>query len=388
MSSLYLVLVNIFRSRTGAAITIVSIASAFTLYGVLCALGAYFDGVARFSDDNRLFILAKGQAHLTASQADKIRRLPGVMSDGVTYAYSLRGYYQDPKHTFQQAAIDIDSFIAIHHASNRFVFDPDQLEAWRQDRRGAMVNVSVAEEFGWKVGDRITIIAPNPPRADGSTTWEFNVRGIFHYRDEAERVRQLFFHYEYFDESRLNDKGSVQYLATLSKPGFDPLVVSRTIDDLFVNSGSETNTGNEDSLGKKYYARVGNIAFVAHVIIAIVLVLMLFAIGSSYAESILARAREFGTLEALGYTSARILRLVGEEAVLLSVGAGSLGLGIAWFIVHTLSTSEQLRDLHLARAQMGLGIVLMLAFGFLIALLPVLRLQRMRIPDALRHSPQ
>lgn len=388
MSSLYLICANIFRSKTGAAITIASIASAFALYGVLCALGAYFDGVARFGDDNRLFILPKGQAHLTESQSEKIRRVPGVMSDGVTFAYSLRGYYQDPKHTFQQAAIDVDSFIAINHASARFVFDPGQLESWLKDRRGVMVNISVAEEFGWKVGDRITIIAPNPPRADGSTTWEFNVSGIFHYRDEAERVRQLFFHYEYLDESRLNDRGSVQYLATLSKPGFDPLAVSRAIDGLFVNSGSETNTGNEDSLGKQYYARVGNIALVAHIIVAIVLVLILLAIGSSYADGVLARSREIGTLKAIGYSSTRILRLVTSEAILLSVGAGSLGLLIAYSVVHSLSSSEQLRDLHFARAQIGLGILLMLAFGLLIAFLPVLRLRRMQIPDALRHSPQ
>jgi hypothetical protein len=51
---------------------------------------------------------------------------------------------------------------------------PDQAEAWKQDRAGAIASVDLARKLGWKIGDRIILQGVRYP-----VDIELNLRGIY-----------------------------------------------------------------------------------------------------------------------------------------------------------------------------------------------------------------
>jgi hypothetical protein len=55
---------------------------------------------------------------------------------------------------------------------------------------------------------------PGAARADGTTVWPITVRGTYRYHNPQENTRQILWHYEYLDEGRVADKGTVGFIAS------------------------------------------------------------------------------------------------------------------------------------------------------------------------------
>jgi putative ABC transport system permease protein len=147
------------------------------------------------------------------------------------------------------------------------------------------------------------------------------------------------------------------------------------VDELFLNSANETESGTQDSLRRDYFKRIGDITLVTDLILIAVFTSMMLVTGSSLLQNFAERTREFGVLKALGFASSRICMLM--------VIGGTFGLMLAWGVVRI--GSRQWSNLHLKPDQLLLGVVLMLATGVVTSLLPAIRAQRLPVVDAL-HS--
>ena len=77
MKFLGFILANIVRDKPRLAFLAVSIISAFMLFGSLSAVGAFFRGGYKFSDNVRIFIYPKYTNTLPMHYLDQIRRIPG-----------------------------------------------------------------------------------------------------------------------------------------------------------------------------------------------------------------------------------------------------------------------------------------------------------------------
>ncbi len=168
------------------------------------------------------------------------------------------------------------------------------------------------------------------------------------------------------------------------KPGVDPAQMAGKVDEVFMNSANETESGTQDSLRRDYFKRVGNITLVANVILLAVFVSMMLVTGSSLLQNFTERTREFGVLKALGYASGRIAALVMLESTMLMLTGGLMGLAIAWGVV--LVGNRQWSDLRLGPQQVLLGVGLMIATGVFAGLVPAIRAQRLAVVEALRSS--
>ena len=76
------------------------------------------------------------------------------------------GQYKDdkPGNFFAQFGTDPQEIMKVYP---EFKIPADQLEAWQHDRAGAIVDVGLANKFGWKVGDRLNITGKDFPGKSG-----------------------------------------------------------------------------------------------------------------------------------------------------------------------------------------------------------------------------
>src|SRR5215813_1407885 len=85
---------------------------------------------------------------------EKIRAVPGVAN--IVPGNWFGGKYKDDKSNnfFAQFGTDPDEFFKVY---KDWKIPEDQLKAWQQDRAGAVVDSKKAEQFGWKVGQKVII---------------------------------------------------------------------------------------------------------------------------------------------------------------------------------------------------------------------------------------
>ncbi len=381
MRYLGFVLANIMRDKTRLLFLAVSIISAFMLFGALSAVAVFFRGGYRFSDNVHIFIDPKYTDTLPLSDVEKVHRLSGLRDDEVDFAVERGGYYRDPKNPLDPMAIDED-FPHAPDPTGRFVWDLQQVRAFRADRQGALANEFIAKKYGWKLGDVVPITMPGITKLDGTHVFYVTIRGIWRYRDPAEGHEQLFYHYTYLDESRATERGTIDFMVAILRNGVDPSRFAHSVDQLFMNSGAETSSGTQDGVRRDYFRRIGNITLIAYLILAAVFLTMLLATGNSMTQSFRERTREIGTLKALGFGPRRIWWLVMTEANVLLLAGGGLGLLAAFWLVHV--AQRQLGNIRLSSTQLVAGVALMVVSGCLVGWFPARRAARLTVIEAIR----
>src|SRR6185312_15330742 len=375
------ILANIVRDKTRLLFLAASIVSAFMLFGALSAVGVFFRGGYRFSDNVRIFIYPKYTNTLPMSYVEQIRRIPGLRHRQVDFTISRGAYYQDRKNPLGPLAMNED-FPQAPDTTGRFIWDLEQVRAYRADLQGALVNEFMARKYGWKLGDVVPITIPSITKLDGTHVFNFTIRGIWHYRDPAEGHYQFYCHYTYVDQSRATDRGTIDFAVAILRNGVDPSRFAHSVDRLFMNSGAETLSGTQDGLQRDYFRRIGNVSRIAYLILAAVFLTMLLATGNSLTQSFRERTREIGTLKALGFGPQRIWWLVMTEANVLLLVGGGLGLLAALWLVHV--AQRQLGGLELSGAQLFAGVALMVARGCVVGWFPARRAARLTVGEAIR----
>jgi len=312
---------------------------------------------------------------------EQIRRVPGLRDGLVDFAVARGGYYQDRKNFINPLAMNED-FPQAPDTTGRFIWDLQQVKDYYADRQGALVNEFMAKKYGWKIGDVVPITMPGIDKRDGTHVFNFNIRGIWHFRDPEEGHNQFYYHYTYLDENRAKDRGTIDFLVAILSAGEDPSRFSRTVDQMFMNSGAETLSGTQDSSSRDYFRKVGNITLIAYLILAAVFLTMLLATGNSLSQTFRERTREIGTLKALGFGPRRIWWLVMSEANLLLLAGGGLGLLAAVWLIRV--AQKRFGGLELSSTQVLLGVALMLATGCLLGWFPARRAARLTVVEAIR----
>ena len=155
---------NLLRRKIRTIFTVLSIFTAFVLFGVLMALRAAFSMGIELAGADRLMILNKISIimPLPESYGERVRAIDGVKD--VTHANWFGGYYRETKNAFANMAVDPESWLRMYP---EFGLPDDQKKAWLADRTGAIVGADTARRFGWKVGDRVPLEATIFRRPDG-----------------------------------------------------------------------------------------------------------------------------------------------------------------------------------------------------------------------------
>jgi putative ABC transport system permease protein len=384
MKFLPLVWKNIWRKKFRTTFTLLSLFIAFLLFGILMTIRAAFSFGIDLAGLDRLVLIHKVSLimPLPVSYKARLQQVKGV--DLVTHQSWFGGIYQDPSNFFANMAVEPDEFLKVYP---EFVVAPEQIEAWRNDRQGAIVGVDSMRRFGWTVGDRVPLTAPIFLPKGGGTTWEFNIVGTYDGGDAVDKT-QMFFRYDYLDENRSEEmRGTVGwYVVKIADPE-QAVDLSHTFDEMFANSSAETKTTTEKGFVEGFAKQIGDIGSIMIAISSTVLFMFGLVAASTMGQSVRERTSELAVLKTLGFSGTAILALVLGESLFIAFTGGLLGLGLAWLIVQAGDpTNGMLPIFALPPRDLIIGIGLMVLMGVLAGVMPAVAAMRLKITDALRRT--
>ena len=377
-----LVWANLFRKKTRTLLTLLSLISAFLLFGLLQAVSNAFSAGADFVGASRLVTQARVSftQSLPMRQLRQIEGVPGVAA--VSYAQWFGGIYQDPRNFFPQFAVDPDRFFAVYP---EWTLTDAEKQRFRTIKTSAIVGSQLAKKFGWKVGDQVPLESTIWPTQDGNKTWTFEVAGIFGGIDKDWEARSnlMYLNFAYFDEERQFGRGGAGTFAIKLTDSKQASAVASAIDAMFENSPDETKTQTEKDFNLGFFKQIGDIGLLVNYVLFAVFFTILLVVGNTMAQSVRERIPELAVLKTLGFTDANVLLMVLSEALLICALGALIGMGLAALLLTGATKALQLPlapgDLKLWLQALGTAFALSIAVG----VLPAWRARTLKIVDAL-----
>ena len=384
MKYLHLVWSALFRRKTRTVFTIISVVAAFLLFGLLDSVRDAFVGAGHSAAGaSRMMTMSKESfvVSLPVSLWNRIQAVPGVKA--VTYVSWFGGYYQEPKNQLIAESV-ANNFFDLYPEMK---LSPKELRAFRDTRTGAVVGASLAQRFGWKVGDKIPVQATIFPQKGGSNTWTFDLVGIFHVSDPQLKGEEgaLFFNWDYFDQATAFGGDTVGwYIERVNEPK-QADSVAHAIDAISANSDHETKTQSESAFQTSLASQFANIGLLVGSIMGCVFFTLILLTGNTMAQAVRERIPELAILKTIGFSNRSVLSLVLAESVLLLVLGGAIGLAISAAAVSGIRAKlgPQIPIFPVGQQTWLLGVGLMIVIGLLVGALPARRGMRLRIVDAL-----
>jgi putative ABC transport system permease protein len=377
------VIANLFRKRTRTILTLLSVVMAFLLFGLLQSVNSIFSSGANFVGATRLFVQARvsfTQA-LPISMLPKLEAIPGVAA--VAHQMWFGGVWQENTPLIM-LSLDPRTY---HDVYPEWVMPDAQWQAFIQTRTGMIAGKLLADQYGWKIGQKIPISSNIWPQKNGSKAWIFDLVGIFDGKDEdwKRRANLAFIQQDYFDESnQFGIKGRVNFYILKLTDSSKAEAVSKTVDAMFENSADETKTQTEKDFNMSFVKQVGDIGLIVRWILFAVFFTLLLVVGNTMAQSVRERVPELAVLKTLGFTDRSVLGFVLAEAFALVLFGGLLGMllaSVAGAMVER-GTGGQFQ-LRLDGGVWLLGVVAIVLMSLAVGLLPALRARRLKIVDAL-----
>ncbi len=334
---------SLLRKKTRTAFTLLSLAAAFLLIGLLQAVNSVLAGGADFLGANRLITQAKISftTPLPMRLLPQIEAIPGV--EHVGHSQFFGGVYQDPKNFFPQFAVNPQR---LRDTYPEWTMPEDQWRAFISTQDGAIVGKILADKYGWKVGDIVPLNSFIWTQKDGSRVWQWRVVGIFSGRDRewSDRANLMYLNYGQFDEGRVERaRGLAGVFVVRVKNPMDSGRIAAAIDGKFENSADETKTQSEQEFQLGFLKQLGDIGFIVNAISGAVFFTILILTGYTMSQAVRERVPELAVLKCLGFTDRTVLGLVLAESFLLCFLGALAGLLLASAVTGALPPEYPIR---------------------------------------------
>lgn len=384
MKYLPLIWAALWRRKPRTIYTGLSITVSFLLFGLLQAFNAAINSGVEIAGADRL--VTTGKYSLTQvlpySYYQQILNVDGVAA--ATHASWFGGVYQAERNFFAQFPSDVETYLAIYP---EILISDQEKQALITTKTGAIVAKTLADRFGWKVGDKIPIQATIWPKADRSNAWEFDLVGIFDAATPAERAQQemLLFHHDYFDEARQFGKGTVGWFITKVDDPARMAEVAARIDAQFANSPSPVKTQTEKAFNQSFIKQLGDIGFIISSIMGAVLFTLLMLTGNTMMQSVRERVPELAVLKTIGFRDGQVLALVLAESGVMCLLSAALGLIAAVLVIPVLAPNLPggFAGMELRPEAFRDGLLIAAVLAVLVGALPAIRAMRLDIVNAL-----
>jgi putative ABC transport system permease protein len=374
------VIANLWRKKTRTVLTLLSIVTAFLLFGLLQAVNVLFSAGADFVGATRLVT----QARVSFTTSLPMRLLPQIESvegvDRVMWSQWFGGVWQENTQLVIQA---VDP-VRLHDVYPELVMSDAEWKAFAETRTGFVAGRQLADKYGWKIGDKVPIASNIFPQQDGSKAWTFDLVGIYDGKDE-EWQRQTnggWINFAYFDEANQFGRGLAGvYIIRLADPD-RAAELAAAIDRMFENSPDETKTQAEKDFTIGFFKQIGDIGLIVRWILFAVFFTLLLVVGNTIAQSVRERIPELAVLKTLGFSNGSVLGFVLAEAAALCVIGGLTGLAIATPLGVGIMGATGLPVAVDGQVWL-MGVVAIVVLSLAVGLLPALRASRLTIVDAL-----
>ncbi len=367
------------RNKRRTVLTILSLVISLFLF---CTLRTVITSLASSLESaSTARLITRRSTSLTfmmpASYRDRLAQIPGV--EDAAYMTWFGGVYIDERNFFAQFAVDPVRYLAMYP---EYRLTPEEKDTFRRERTACIIGEKLAQKYGFKKGDRITLRG-----TIFQGIWDFTVCGIALPATPDLDTNWLLFNGEYLNQ-RMDDFGQVGTFVLKLKDPSRAGDIARIVDATFANSAAETKTETEKAFQLGFISMLGNIQAVIYALGSAIVIAIGLVSMNTMMMAARERTREIAVLKALGFNDRTVVGLVLAESLLITLVGGLLGAGLAR-LVFTFSNFtgggffQQFRVTDGTLAQ-AMGIALFL--GLVSGLAPAWNAARLRIVDALRHS--
>jgi len=318
---------NIRRNRLRTVLTVLGVAVAILSFVLLrTVLDAWNTGAEHAAQD-RLATWHKVTfvMPLPKRYFEDVRQVPGVKKATYINWFGAKHPTRD-REFFANMAVDHETFFDVY---DDMVVPPAELAAWKQDRQGAIIGASLAKQFGWKVGDEVTL---NGTIYAGE--WKFRISGIYTAARRSVDQAQFVFHWDYMNESLPQGrKDQIGWITTSIDDAAKGGSIGTAIDKAFDEREIQTQTMSERALNSQFIGAASAILTALDIVSVVILVIMMLILGNTIAMGVRERTREYGVLLALGFRPGHIVSFVIGESLTVGFLGGLVGLGLSYPVV-------------------------------------------------------
>ncbi len=277
---------------------------------------------------------------------------------------------------------DMDTFIATFPD---YAFDEEAARRWQTDRAAFVAGAATAQQFGWKVGDRITIKPSVPPYGE----FEFHVIAI---GDNAADKITNFFRRDYYEE--LIEGTGVQqgwisfyFVKCATKADLDYFTLA--IDRAFAGSSDETLTQDEKTFMNQFISQQFDLPTNVTILAVVTVFVAIMAAANTMSMNFRDRIGEYAAMKAMGFSGATVCGFVVAESIILCAVGGLVGVAVPWYAF----THTPLREVTIPLVQYldipfevcRTGFLIALGVGLVAGLWPALLAVRLKVVHALRN---
>lgn len=376
------VIANLFRKKTRTVLTLLSVIMAFLLFGLLQAVNVMFNAGSDFVGATRVVT----QARVSFTQSLPLRILPEIEAvpgvDKVMFQQWFGGVYGENTQMFTFAVEPA----RLHAVYPEYVLDDAAWANFGKTRTGAIVGRMLADQHGWKVGDKLPLKSNIFPQKNGSKEWAFDIVGIYDGKDEQwqRQTNAIFINFEYFDEANQFGSGSAGiYVLKLASSDVGQSV-TEAIDKKYENSPDETKSQTEKDWQAGFVKQIGDVGLLVRWILFAVFFTLLLVVGNTMAQSVRERIPELAVLKTLGFSDVSVLSFVMAEAVALCAIGGLIGMGLATLLgIGIQKLAGAFLPISVDGSVWTTALIAIALLSVVVGLLPALRAQRLKIVDAL-----
>jgi putative ABC transport system permease protein len=383
MHILKLIFKNAFRHKLRTFLTILGVTIAILAFGLLrTVISAWYAGVEASSASR---LVARNAVSLVfplpLSYKEKIRQVEGVKS--VSYGTWFGGIYIDEKNFFANYSVEPKGYLAMYP---ELIIPPAQLAAFLRDRKGAVAGQKLADRFGWKIGDIVTLKGTIFPG-----NWDFVVDAIYRGKDQTVDETAFFFQWDYLNEA-LKKAGRTWadqvgwYMIEVKNPNL-AADVSLRIDKMFKNSLAETLTETEKAFQLSFISMTEAIVVAIRLVSFVIIFIIMVVVANTMAMTARERIGEYAIFKTLGFGAFHIAGLVFGESLIITMVGASIGI-VLTFPVAAIFAKELNQFFPIFNVEddtIVMDVIAALVVACVAAIFPAWRAVNIRIADGLRR---
>lgn len=377
---------NLTRNTRRSGLTCAAVALPIMIFVLSTGV---IDGIERFLDNSskqlRLAVTHKSSIvnPLPLGYRAKIESLDRTRTRllSVCGMHWIGGKVENDPRVLSTVAVEADTFPTTYP---EYLRQPEELAAWQRDRQAIVIGKGTAGQFGWKVGDQITIRSSLPPYS----AMQFHVIST---AEEAVDPVTNFCRLDYLEEESKklgSPTGYVSFFFVKCASKEDLEHYRKAIDAFFANSPDETLTQDEKAFMNQFITQQFNLPRNLSLLAAVTVFVAVMAAMNTMSMSFRDRLTEYATLKAMGFGRGVVFALVQSESLLLcGLGGliGALGPYIAFTFTPLADVTVPLIQkliIHPVVCIEAIGVSLLI--GVLAAVWPSWAAARMRVVDAWR----
>ena len=314
---------NAFRNPFRTSLTVLGVAIAILAFVLLRTVITSWELAAQYAAKDRI-----GTRHklsfvipLPKRYVETVSQVKGVKA--TSYANWFGGKdARQPDFFFANMMVDAPTMLEVY---DELELPADQKQKWLEDRQGAIVGKSLANQLGLKVGDRFVLQGTIFPG-----DWALNIDGIYTASRKSIDQSSLFFHWNYVNETlppaRKDMVGWIMSRVDEPGKGSD---VSAAIDKIFDDRDQQTLTMSEREMNLSFMGMFAAIMKAINVVSLVILLILVMILANTIAMGVRERTSEYGALRALGFLPSHIRLFILGESATLGILAGVVGVGLA-----------------------------------------------------------